>query len=792
MKPPTVQRILKCLGHRGGEGVLLVADPVSEPFARAWLQQALAAGVDASLLSVPSRPAGAGAEPPAPVAAALQGAACAVIFSPDFPELSRAVRETCAARGLRAALVPGDPGPLESLLETPPGELAALAERLASLLEGARRLRVRTASGTDLSFEIAGRPVLRDTGDLSKPGSCGRLPGGAVRVAPVEGGAEGVFHADTLRSPLMLRFAQGRVVEASDPALKARLEARGPAALQLGEISLGVHPRAAAGGRPVEDGCASGVLRLALGWNLDAGGSIDAPVRAEFFARAASVEVDGRPVDPALLAPVPPPETGAAAPFDVATLETFQILFQNSNDPQYVLDLDSQRFLEVNPAFERLTGWSRDELLDGTLTAAKLVARESMPTYQQKRETRRMNPSERYDLKLLTQAGDKRPVELSVRRISLSGRDVVVGTLRDLSHRKKLEQEMWDKIEELGYANSRIYALTEKIKRVPELTPQLLHITNEEELLERTAQLLCAREGLGYADVNFYLLRDDALELAHSSIKTKKRAFKLSADHRLVRVLMGEVPPGMTQREAVLPLKGRERNLGVMEVFFHPKEIEVLQDNERALKGYRDLLETLSNVIGLLVENLHLYDRVRRQSIVDHLTGVYNRRYFDAKLADEFNRAVRYGREFALVLIDVDKFKEINDKMSYKQGDQVLIETARLFKTQTREVDMVCRYGGDEFAVLLPETGYENALFKAEQLRQVVRQAEFSNTQDPSQPLRLTLSIGATAWSADLKTPDELLRGVDEAVHLAKRSGRDCVAGKFKGALNLAKPDPKG
>jgi diguanylate cyclase (GGDEF)-like protein len=415
------------------------------------------------------------------------------------------------------------------------------------------------------------------------------------------------------------------------------------------------------------------------------------------------------------------------------------------------------------------------------VTAPKLVARESLPTFQQKRETRRMTPAERYDLKVLTKTGEKRPVELSVRRIVLSNRDVIVGTVRDLSHRKKLEQDMWEKIEELGYANSRIYALTEKIRRVPELTPQLLHITDEEELLERTAQLLCAREGLGYADVNFYLLRDDALELGYSTIKTKKRKMKLSADHRLLKVLMGETAGGMTNREAVLPLKGRERNTGVMEVFFHPKEIEVLQGNERALKGYRDLLETLSNVIGLLVENLHLYDRVRRQSIVDHLTGVFNRRYFDQKLFEELNRAARYGRELSLVLLDVDHFKQINDKMSYKQGDQVLIETAKLFRSYTREVDMVCRYGGDEFAILMPETSYEHALGKAENLRQVVRAAEFTNTQEPDKPLRLTLSIGVTAWHAEIKNGDELLRAVDEALHTVKRSGRDAVCGNFKG-----------
>jgi diguanylate cyclase (GGDEF)-like protein/PAS domain S-box-containing protein len=780
MRPRTVQEILKALGRREGECVLAVCDPRSEAAGRDFAARCAELGVPASLLSAPS-----GSEPGAPVVAALRGAPIAVFFGAAPLDASPALRQACAGGGLRAALLGGlDAAALDAAFETAVPELADRVQRLAALLEGARELRLLTSAGTDLRIRLEGRPLHRDLGDLSAPGSLGRLPAGTLRVAPLEGSAEGALAVDASSAGLdrgaaspRLRFSAGRLAEIPDHVLRDALQRLGPDAAALGEIALDVHPRSPSGG----------AVRVSLGFNAASGGRLEAPVRVDLLLRGVRLEVDGRPVDPALFA-----SAAAAAdplPPDVVSPETFRILFENANDPQYVLDLDTQRFLEVNPAFERLTGWRREELLAPDFGgAAKLVARESLPTYQQKRETRRMNAAERYDLKLVLQNGEKRPVELSVRRLVLGGRDVVFGTVRDLAHRKKLEQEMWEKIEELGYANSRIYALTEKIKRVPELTPQLLHITNEEELLERTAQLLCAREGLGYADVNFYLLKEDALELAYSTVKTKKRSVKLSPQHHLVRVLLGEVPGGMTNREAVLPLKGRERNLGVMEVYFHPKEIEVLQDNERALKGYRDLLETLSNVIGLLVENLHLYDRVRRQSIVDHLTGVYNRRYFDQKLADEFNRAARYGRAFALVLIDVDKFKEINDKMSYKQGDQVLVETSRLFRNQTREVDMVCRYGGDEFAVLMPETTYEGALAKAEQIRQVVRNAEFTNTQDPAVPLHLTLSIGVTSWIPEFKTPDDLLRAVDEAVHLAKRSGRDCVCGKFKG---LPKPAPR-
>ncbi len=789
MKARAVQLILKrCLGHRDGEAVLVVTDPPMEAHARDFLQHALAMGVDATLLTMPARQS-PGEEPPRAVAEAMKSAPVCVLLTSRSLTHTAARREACEKHGARIASMPGaDPARLEALLDVDYDELRARGEELAGLLEGSQRVRLTSPSGTDLCFEVRGRTVYRDVGDLSKPGSFGNLPAGEVCLAPIEGTGQGTVRIDgscgglgLVREPITVTFVGGRATEISDPRLRDLLQPHGADALQLAEFGIGINPRAGVVGNVLEDEKAVGTAHLALGSNHAMGGRIKVPVHVDAVLKDARVEIDGRALDAKFLTPMAAPAAADPASINVATLETFQILFQNSNDPQYILDLDSQRFLEVNASFERLTGYSREELLSGAVTAPKLVARESLPTFQQKRETRRMTPAERYDLKVLTKAGEKRPVELSVRRIVLSNRDVIVGTVRDLSHRKKLEQDMWEKIEELGYANSRIYALTEKIRRVPELTPQLLHITDEEELLERTAQLLCAREGLGYADVNFYLLRDDALELCYSTIKTKKRKMKLSADHRLLKVLMGEAAGGMTNREAVLPLKGRERNTGVMEVFFHPKEIEVLQGNERALKGYRDLLETLSNVIGLLVENLHLYDRVKRQSIVDHLTGVFNRRYFDQKLFEELNRAARYNRELSLVLLDVDHFKQINDKMSYRQGDQVLIETAKMFRSYTREVDMVCRYGGDEFAILMPETSYEHALGKAENLRQVIRAAEFTNTQEPDKPLRLTLSIGVTAWHPEIKSGDELLRAVDEALHTVKRSGRDAVCGNFRG-----------
>lgn len=478
----------------------------------------------------------------------------------------------------------------------------------------------------------------------------------------------------------------------------------------------------------------------------------------------------------------PDAKTNDAADNNGATMD-YRMVFQNANDPIYILDADDQVFIDVNPAFEEFTGYSRDELINGRVSAAALIAGESSAIYQSKIAKHKDRLTDRYELRVLRKDGEKIPVELSIRRTTVDQADIVIGTLRDISRRKKLEQEMWDKIRNLGYASNRIYALTEKIKIVPDITNRLLHIVDEDELLDKAGQSLCDRQGLGYSEVNFYLKRDDCLELSYTSKKEtgdvggrkKRRKFSLQSDNKYVNILTGKTTQSIDNREAILPLKGRNDNVGVIEILFHPKEMEALEGNERAIKGYQNLVETLANIIGLLVENLRLYEAVKRQSITDQLTSIFNRRHFDTKLAEEIGRAARYGRDLSVLLIDIDKFKTINDTYGHHQGDIVLIETAKLLSKNVREVDVLCRYGGDEFAILMPETPLAGAELKAEGLRAVIHDHLYPNVLGGEQQIKATLSIGATGYSSKIKSADHFMKVVDKALYAAKRDGRNRV-----------------
>jgi diguanylate cyclase (GGDEF)-like protein len=126
--------------------------------------------------------------------------------------------------------------------------------------------------------------------------------------------------------------------------------------------------------------------------------------------------------------------------------------------------------------------------------------------------------------------------------------------------------------------------------------------------------------------------------------------------------------------------------------------------------------------------------------------------------------------------------------MGHQQGDLILAECARVFRVHTREVDSVCRYGGDEFAIILPETNYEHALTKAEHLRVEIRSLEFSNEADAGKPVHVTLSIGVAAFHPEMKESDDLLKASDQAMYIAKRSGRDRISGAHKRQGAPAKP----
>jgi diguanylate cyclase (GGDEF)-like protein len=190
----------------------------------------------------------------------------------------------------------------------------------------------------------------------------------------------------------------------------------------------------------------------------------------------------------------------------------------------------------------------------------------------------------------------------------------------------------------------------------------------------------------------------------------------------------------------------------------------------------RDDLATLSSFAAqasVAIDNVYLHEETERLATIDSLTGAWNRRSLDATLVKEVERAQRFGRPLSVLMLDLDRFKNVNDRLGHQAGDEVLAEVARRIQRSIRsQIDTLARFGGEEFTIVLPETGADGARIAAEKVRRVVADSPFDSAE---KGLDVTLSVGLATYPEDGATPGDLLRAADRALYRAKREGRNRV-----------------
>ena len=182
------------------------------------------------------------------------------------------------------------------------------------------------------------------------------------------------------------------------------------------------------------------------------------------------------------------------------------------------------------------------------------------------------------------------------------------------------------------------------------------------------------------------------------------------------------------------------------------------------------ILNTLADLLATALHNAFVFQKLQQQSITDGLTGIKTRRFFWEALSAEWKRASRSGRPFSVVLIDLDKFKEVNDTMGHFEGDLVLARVGRLLEQKSRQSNVVARYGGDEFIVLMPETGPDQSGVLAERLRQWI-------ASDPMlAEHKITGSFGVASFPTHGFSIDDIIRVADACMYVSKRSGGNRVS----------------
>ncbi len=223
-----------------------------------------------------------------------------------------------------------------------------------------------------------------------------------------------------------------------------------------------------------------------------------------------------------------------------------------------------------------------------------------------------------------------------------------------------------------------------------------------------------------------------------------------------------------------VPLVAQGDTLGVLHVQYNRIEsnnrteaFESLQESEQRLAV------AVGGRVALSLAGLLLRETLRDQSIRDPLTGLFNRRFMEDTLGRELQRAKRRSQPLAVVFLDLDHFKRFNDIHGHDAGDAVLRSMAGLFQQHFRGEDVVCRFGGEEFAIILPEASAKNAAMRVEQLRQTAKKFKVSHKEQILDTV--TFSIGIAAYPEDASSGEELLQIADACLYESKAKGRDCV-----------------
>jgi diguanylate cyclase (GGDEF)-like protein len=216
-----------------------------------------------------------------------------------------------------------------------------------------------------------------------------------------------------------------------------------------------------------------------------------------------------------------------------------------------------------------------------------------------------------------------------------------------------------------------------------------------------------------------------------------------------------------------VPLTAQNENLGNLYIASNQKRDVKIVDEEQKF------IEDIANSLALALGNLRLREKLHNLSIRDALTGLFNRRYLDETLPREINRAERGNNQLSMLLFDIDHFKQFNDTHGHDAGDIVLRKMSEAVISNIRESDIACRYGGEEFIIILPDTTIETAERRAEALRNDISHLKLEYKGEDIG--KITISVGVAAYPQNGTKRDTLIKSADESAYLAKKAGRNQV-----------------
>jgi diguanylate cyclase (GGDEF)-like protein/PAS domain S-box-containing protein len=457
----------------------------------------------------------------------------------------------------------------------------------------------------------------------------------------------------------------------------------------------------------------------------------------------------------------------------------YRRLFEAARDGILILDAASRKITDVNPYIAELLGFTSADLLGKELWEIGLLT-DAQASQDAFRELERKGYIRYEDLPLRTKEGAVREVEFVSNVYAEDGQQVIQCNIRDITERKRAEEKLRKSNEELMALVAELQRRDREMQLLNRMN-DLLQTCNTQEEAFRVVAVLAG---------DLFPGRNGCVAVLHAAGQQMETVARWGAETPVEPVFPLEDCWALrrgTLQEVTDPRGGLCRH------FVHQMETDYLCAplmvhgeilgllclvSAAETKGthhvsQQQLVVMVGESIKLCLSNLKLRETLHAQAVRDPLTGLFNRRYLDETLWRELHRASRRNSPVGVAMLDLDHFKRINDTFGHDAGDALLRELGQLLREKLRKSDIACRYGGEEFVLILPDSSLADTRQRVEQIRGLIKELRI--------PLRDQLG-GAIATSAGVaaapehgSTAAELLSAADNALYAAKQAGRDRV-----------------
>jgi diguanylate cyclase (GGDEF)-like protein/PAS domain S-box-containing protein len=467
---------------------------------------------------------------------------------------------------------------------------------------------------------------------------------------------------------------------------------------------------------------------------------------------------------------------------DISTLMASEVryrrLFETAKDGILILDATTGKITDVNPFLEEMLGYSHAELVGKALWEIGPVkdisaSQEAMRHLQEKEYIRYE------DLPLETKWRQRVQVEFVSNVYLVNGLKVIQCNIRDITARREAEMDA-------RKAHTELLALVAELQRRDREMKLLIEM---DDLLQSCTSLAEAYQVIGIKVGDLFNGQNGCLAIFDAQNQHLETIARWGTDPIIESSFLLKNCWAMRRGQPHIVTDPKKELL--CQHFIHPPETGTLclplmvqgeilgllalvgdQDGEH-LTGQQQFFVTVSEAIKLSLSNIKLREELREQAIRDPLTGLYNRRYLEESLAHELYRSQRQKVQLCVAMIDLDEFKQVNDSFGHGAGDFVLRHIGRILRENLRNTDILSRYGGDEFLLVLPDSSLDDTRQRLDQIRILIKEQAIRYGEKLIGPM--TVSTGIAEAKEHSFVAREIIRAADEALYTAKQAGNDQI-----------------